>query len=219
MIGGVDAENTASIKMHTKLGFSVSSRVSGVGAKFGRWLDLVFVQKRLDNTAAPPCTLTIVVREALPKLVEMPLFVERALELMARTDTACAPRPGGISMLQHICQLRDMDRERYQLCLQPLLSDQAPAVPRWSDAPFASPRSYDAEDPKKALEAFCISRHALIGQLATLTDVQVEFNGSSRAHTLTVHSLIDKMLRHDAEHQIAIATLLTASKAERSGVP
>jgi phosphinothricin acetyltransferase len=47
MLGAVDADNAASLKFHEKLGFSPTGRLHEVGWKFGRWLDLVFVEKRL----------------------------------------------------------------------------------------------------------------------------------------------------------------------------
>jgi L-amino acid N-acyltransferase len=45
MIGGVDADNEASLRFHERLGFVRAARLSEVGFKFGRWLDLVFVQR------------------------------------------------------------------------------------------------------------------------------------------------------------------------------
>jgi L-amino acid N-acyltransferase len=47
MIGGVDAANTASIRFHERLGFTQAARLREVGFKFGRWLDLVFLQRAL----------------------------------------------------------------------------------------------------------------------------------------------------------------------------
>jgi phosphinothricin acetyltransferase len=44
MIAGVDADNAVSIALHEQLGFKMSGRLSEVGFKFGRWLDLVFLE-------------------------------------------------------------------------------------------------------------------------------------------------------------------------------
>jgi len=49
MIGGVDAENAASIRFHERLGFSRAGHLREVGYKFGRWLDLVFLQRSLAD--------------------------------------------------------------------------------------------------------------------------------------------------------------------------
>ena len=47
MIGGIDAESEASLRLHKALGFQETGRMQEVGYKFGRWLDLVFMQKQL----------------------------------------------------------------------------------------------------------------------------------------------------------------------------
>lgn len=45
IIAGIDADNAASLVMHERLGFTQAGRFSQVGRKFGRWLDLVFLQR------------------------------------------------------------------------------------------------------------------------------------------------------------------------------
>ncbi|HEY4214373.1 MAG TPA: GNAT family N-acetyltransferase [Steroidobacteraceae bacterium] len=45
MIAGVDAANAASIRFHERLGFERAGNLREVGHKFGRWLDLVFLQR------------------------------------------------------------------------------------------------------------------------------------------------------------------------------
>jgi L-amino acid N-acyltransferase len=50
MIAGIDADNAASIHLHQSLGFIPVGHFHEVGFKFGRWLDLVFLQCRLPAT-------------------------------------------------------------------------------------------------------------------------------------------------------------------------
>jgi phosphinothricin acetyltransferase len=47
MLGGVDADNAASLALHEALGFERVAHFREVGRKFDRWLDLVFVQLTL----------------------------------------------------------------------------------------------------------------------------------------------------------------------------
>jgi phosphinothricin acetyltransferase len=47
LIAGIDAENKASYAFHQKYGFTEAGRFREVGYKFGRWLDLVFMQLML----------------------------------------------------------------------------------------------------------------------------------------------------------------------------
>jgi L-amino acid N-acyltransferase len=47
MIAGVDAANLPSIRFHERLGFEQAGLLREVGWKFDRWLDLVFLQRRI----------------------------------------------------------------------------------------------------------------------------------------------------------------------------
>jgi len=47
MIGGIDADNAVSIGLHRSLGFQEVAHLHEVGFKFGRWLDLKFLQRRI----------------------------------------------------------------------------------------------------------------------------------------------------------------------------
>ena len=49
MIAGVDADNAASLRFHERLGFTRVAYFREVGYKFGRWLDLVFLQRIVDG--------------------------------------------------------------------------------------------------------------------------------------------------------------------------
>jgi phosphinothricin acetyltransferase len=44
MIGGIDAANAGSIEFHKKFGFEETGVIKEVGFKFGKWLDLQFMQ-------------------------------------------------------------------------------------------------------------------------------------------------------------------------------
>jgi L-amino acid N-acyltransferase YncA len=49
MIGGIDADNIASLRFHERLGFERVAHFKEVGFKFGRFLDLVFVQRSVNG--------------------------------------------------------------------------------------------------------------------------------------------------------------------------
>lgn len=53
MVGGIDATNAVSIKLHESLGFTACGIVKHAGFKFGRWLDLAFYQLILRTPASP----------------------------------------------------------------------------------------------------------------------------------------------------------------------
>lgn len=47
LIAGIGGENETGIAFHRALGFEEVGRLPEVGRKFGRWMDLVFMQKNL----------------------------------------------------------------------------------------------------------------------------------------------------------------------------
>lgn len=47
MVGGIDSANAGSIALHEQAGFEVQGNLKGVGRKFGKRLDLVFMVKAL----------------------------------------------------------------------------------------------------------------------------------------------------------------------------
>ncbi|MNT67113.1 N-acyltransferase YncA [compost metagenome] len=49
MVAGIESENVASIRLHEQLGFTETGRMREVGTKFGRWLDLTFMQLVLST--------------------------------------------------------------------------------------------------------------------------------------------------------------------------
>lgn len=53
MVAGIEAGNSGSIRLHEKLGFEQAGLLRQVGTKFGRWLDLAFLQLKLDERAEP----------------------------------------------------------------------------------------------------------------------------------------------------------------------
>lgn len=53
MVGGIDAENSVSIRLHEAFGFTHCGTVKQAGFKFGRWLDLAFYQLILRTPAVP----------------------------------------------------------------------------------------------------------------------------------------------------------------------
>lgn len=53
MVAGIDASNHGSIRLHEGLGFQQVGLMPQVGTKFGRWLDLAFLQLLLDQRTDP----------------------------------------------------------------------------------------------------------------------------------------------------------------------
>lgn len=53
MVGGIEAGNDGSIRLHEQLGFRRVGTLPQVGTKFGEWLDLALMQLTLDDRVDP----------------------------------------------------------------------------------------------------------------------------------------------------------------------
>jgi len=53
VVGAIDLDNTASMELHKRLGFEHCGTIRQAGFKFGRWLDLAFLQKTLATPLQP----------------------------------------------------------------------------------------------------------------------------------------------------------------------
>lgn len=49
MVAAIEAGNQASLRLHARCGFEPAGTLRQVGTKFGRWLDLAFMQRLLDD--------------------------------------------------------------------------------------------------------------------------------------------------------------------------
>ncbi|MBC3362932.1 GNAT family N-acetyltransferase [Pseudomonas sp. SWRI154] len=54
MVAAIESGNAASTRLHERAGFTITGQMPQVGTKFGRWLDLTFMQLVLNPGAQPP---------------------------------------------------------------------------------------------------------------------------------------------------------------------
>lgn len=53
IVAVVDAENQASVRLHARFGFEIVGRLREAGFKFGRWLDVIYMQLTLSTPGGP----------------------------------------------------------------------------------------------------------------------------------------------------------------------
>jgi len=53
LVGGIDSQNTISVQLHKRFGFTHAGTIRQVGFKFGRWLDLDFYQLVVETPTQP----------------------------------------------------------------------------------------------------------------------------------------------------------------------
>jgi phosphinothricin acetyltransferase len=54
ILAAIDAENEASLRLHAAFGFEKVAHFRQVGFKFGRWLDVIYMELLLSPSLPPP---------------------------------------------------------------------------------------------------------------------------------------------------------------------
>jgi phosphinothricin acetyltransferase len=53
ILAAIDSGNTASLRLHARFGFEPVGHFRQIGRKFGRWLDVVYLERLLEPAPAP----------------------------------------------------------------------------------------------------------------------------------------------------------------------
>jgi hypothetical protein len=105
------------------------------------------------------------------------------------------------SVLENICHLRDLELQGYTTRIKRILSDVAPPLPDFNGQQVAAESNYNDEQPAAALRAFKTARRQNVDVLRTLSDEQLEREGTlAGVGSITLRRLVEMMRDHDEEH-------------------
>jgi hypothetical protein len=144
---------------------------------------------------------------------------ERLLERLAETPRALAAyfaaadavtlrrRSGGdpFAPIEHLCHVRDIEREGYAIRIQRILEESNPFLPDLDGDRLARERDYIDQDGATALAAFAHARGRVIELLGGISAGDWERTATMGGFgILTLRSLVLRMLAHDGEHLAAL---------------
>jgi hypothetical protein len=146
--------------------------------------------------------------ELLDALAAMP---QRLAEQAARFPAEAIrlrPEVQGFSLLEHVCHLRDLDRDAYLVRFGSMLAESSPTLQRVDGRVWAAGRDYHQESLSKALTTLAAGRQALCELLRGL-DEKMRcriglFDGISR---ITLEELTYDLYHHDGEHVLEVGNL------------
>lgn len=122
-------------------------------------------------------------------------------------------RHGGalFSLTEQVCHLRDIELEGYTLRIARVLGEDLPELQEIDGSTLAETRRYQQQDLALALDLFCRQRRANVAllrdHLAGNTQRLGIFGGFG---VVTLWSLVEGMVAHDAEHLGEIEALLAS---------
>ena len=152
--------------------------------------------------------------DLLGELEDMPRQLERALRLIPRDRLGWKPEswdgcPGEtFSALEHVCHLRDIERDGYQVRIQRLLDEANPSLLSLDGYEIARQRRYESADLAEALAAFGSARAVTVERLRDVSDAGLAREGEFAEYgRLTLRALIHYLRSHDQRHLAGIQFL------------
>ncbi len=157
--------------------------------------------KYLDHTQPP-------IAEQIKSLLEMVSFLQSAAVDLTPSQLHRKPAPSDFSLVEHVCHLRDLEREGVGVRIDRLLREDDPVLPDFDGTAIALARDYNSADFPTALEAFRAARSANVTRLASLDASALARAGTQEGvGRLALGDIPGKMHEHDDVHRAEILQL------------
>jgi hypothetical protein len=154
-----------------------------------------------------PC-LELRTPEAVERLGRMPGFLSDVAGGLLDDQQRWKPRGEDFSLLEHVCHLRDLEREGYGVRIERILREDRPSLPDFDGAQVARERDYLQESLPRALESFGAARAHNLAVVSNLAAAQLGRIGLlDPAGEVSIEGLLAMMCAHDEEHREQIAEL------------
>lgn len=152
----------------------------------------------------------------LASLEETPEVINSLTENLPVRDLRRKPAKETFSFLEHVCHLRDIEREGYYVRIAKLLSEERPFLTDIDGDKLAKERHYNSQIFAEALSAFTGARKNNIQTIRSLPPENLKRIGIfQNVGTITLEQLLSMMREHDNEHLRALSDL--RSKVTKRG--
>ena len=149
--------------------------------------------------------------DLLDVLAAMPQTVQQRLAALDHDARRQRPPGIGFSALEHLCHLRDLDRDAFLPRINAILEQQRPLLYGVNGSEWARERDYQQQDFAAAGQDYSAARAQLLQRLQHCDDTALArigiWEGQRR---LTLAELVADIADHDATHLQEIDELLLA---------
>jgi DinB superfamily len=152
--------------------------------------------------------------ELLTELEGMPQELGRALRFVPEERLRWEPESWGgapgetFSVLGHVCHLRDIERDGYQVRVERLLTESNPSLVSLDGYAIARERRYQSADLNQAVSELRLARATTVERLRRVGQPQLARSGEFAEYgRLTLRALIHYLRSHDAQHLAGIQWL------------
>ena len=157
-----------------------------------------------DNTVAPQ-----EYKELVRSLEDTPRKIKQLVSDLGESKVRESSGDNTWSVVEHVCHLRDIEKEGYAIRITKLLTEDQPLLEDIDGEKLAVERVYINQDFKEALDGFINVRAVNIEAIRDLSADQLGRSGIFDNSPLSLLDLLKKMRQHDHEHIDQLVQLTT----------
>lgn len=158
-------------------------------------------------------------KQVVTSLSATPGKLSGIVQVLAGADLQWMPSEGPWAIVQHLCHLRDLEREGFSVRIRKILSGTNPTLPDLDGEKLAIERAYIKQDSKTALADFAKARNETLATIRGLSEAQLALTGTQeKVGPVTLGKVLAMMLHHDREH-IELVEGLARKAPSRRGEP
>lgn len=156
-------------------------------------------------------------KHLIKSLAETPENVRQLVKNLLNDELRWNPAAEDFSCLEHVCHLRDIEREWYAVRIWKLLHEKQPFLSDIDGDKLARERNYNNRSLELALDDFSQARKQNVRAISDLSTNQLKRSGTfENLGPITLEKLLLMMLKHDDEHFRALDDLRSQLMKKRS---
>ncbi|WP_280153408.1 DinB family protein [Piscinibacter sp. XHJ-5] len=137
----------------------------------------------------------------IEQLQAFPARVARFVAGFPAARQRTRPPGGGFSLVEHLCHLRDLEREGYATRIRRILDEDLPELSEIDGSTLALERDYQQQDPGAALRDWQAARELTVALLREHLPRDGQRKGIFGGFgVLTLASLAEGIAAHDRSH-------------------
>ncbi|HEX6703851.1 MAG TPA: DinB family protein [Albitalea sp.] len=146
----------------------------------------------------------------IDQLLDFPERVAALVEAVPVTGRRRRPADGSFSLVEHLCHLRDLEREGFAVRIRRIVEEDLPELAEIDGSALAVERDYQAQDLATALRDFRAARAATVALLREHQPRHADRKGIFGGFgVITLAALAEGIAAHDAGHRAEMQALVT----------
>ncbi len=145
----------------------------------------------------------------LQTLAHMPAWLEDTVHALPPAQRRWKPAGEVFSLVEHLCHLRDLEAEGYQVRIRRLVEEDLPTLEEIDGSAWAVERNYQEQPAEQALAAFAAHRGQTLRLLREHLPRHAQRKGLFGGFGIvTLAGLAREIEAHDATHREELQQLL-----------